>query len=191
VIFGLTGEDLLLELQTDDELAGLFPQVSIFDGAGSVFVGPLNLADRGGGLYQVDWSSPTAGQFSARFLTYTNVGHTVRSDHEPVVEHLRVEDWKGVVDAILSETAADHIVSGSVGEALLIASAHAGLHVRDDALTYDANNRPLTLRRRIFADKTGAEASTAGGTGEGEIITLTIDASHIDAARWQSLLRRR
>ncbi len=441
MILGNTGEPLLLELLLADETGGLYPRVTIYDENGIVVAGPLDLDDRGDGLYQTEWPSPSLGQFSAVFLVYEDAAHTIRSDHEPGLEHLKIEsiadfaeaileadlgtaltpgslglanalqhyagavhidtgsglpgtvyprgteedpvdnlddaiiiannygirkfhvrgsitlssalpDWQvfgdgeeaelnfggqdvadsefrnllltgtidsgpvrlehceldgisgfegtgiecvflpgevelagnarfissssgvpgtatpyisvgagnnlemrghrggielrdltsptsrvsidlvagqvrlaasctsgqvairgvgnltdlsngtviernglvslsAIADAVMDEPAADHVMAGSIGEAILLASGHAGLHVRDDALTWDANDRPLGFRRRIFPDRATAEASTPGGTGEGEIATILVDATHITAARWESLLRRR
>jgi hypothetical protein len=441
MILGNVGEDLLLELLLADEETGRFPMVTIYDSSGAVEAGPLDLADRGGGLYQAEWISPPAGDFSAVFLTFEDAGHTTRTDHEPGVDHIRIETWAAVASAVadtdlsasvtpgsaglaqvlahyagaihidtdsglpgaayprgteedpvdnltdallladtygirrfhirgnvtlteavpdwvfvgdgeeaelgfngqdvadsefrglvvtgaigtgpirlerceldgvsglagtaiectflagetelsgdfrglgcysgvpgtstpaisigagnslelrgyaggveirnledpasrvsidmvagqvrlaasctdgtiairgtgnltdnsagvtveraaflslpaiadyvLEEPVADHYAAGSVGEALLIAAGHAGLAVRDDALSWDANDRPLGFRRRIFPDSATAAASTPGGTGEGEIATIIVDASHVNAARWESLLRRR
>jgi len=93
------------------------------------------------------------------------------------------------VDAIFDESLAGHLATGTAGQALAAAFGNAGGNVRDDALTYDANNRPLTLRRRIFPDAATANASTPGGVGEGELITVTMSAVQIDAAKWETLLR--
>lgn len=93
------------------------------------------------------------------------------------------------VDAIFDESLAGHLATGTAGQALAAAFGNAGGNVRDDALTYDANDRPLTLRRRIFPDAATANASTPGGVGEGEIMTVTISATQIDAAKWETLLR--
>ena len=93
------------------------------------------------------------------------------------------------VDAIFDESLAGHLGAGTAGQALAAAFGNAGGNVRDDALTYDANDRPLTLRRRIFPDAATANASTPGGVGEGELITVTMSAIQIDAAKWETLLR--
>ena len=93
------------------------------------------------------------------------------------------------VDAIFDESLAGHLATGTAGQALAAAFGNAGGNVRDDALTYDANDRPLTLRRRIFPDAATANASTPGGVGEGELMTVTISATQIDAAKWETLLR--
>jgi len=93
------------------------------------------------------------------------------------------------VDAIWDEALTGHLGASTAGQALMAALGNAGGNVRDDALTYDGNNRPLTLRRRIFPDAATANASTPGGIGEGEILSVTITAAHVDAAQWQTLLR--
>jgi hypothetical protein len=441
MILGNAGEDLLLELLLADEETGRFPEVTIYGASGAISEGPLAMADRGGGLYQAEWVSPPAGDYSAVFLTYEDAARTIRTDHEPGLDHVKIETWEAVgaavadadlsasvtpgsaglaqvlahyagaihidtdsglpgaayprgteedpvdnlsdallladiygirrfhirgnvtlteavpdwvfvgdgeeaelrfngqdvadsefrsllvtgtigtgpvrlerceldgvsglegtalectflagetelagdfrglgcysgvpgtstpaisigtgnslelrgyaggieirnledptsrvsidmvagqvrlaasctagtvtirgignltddstgatvereafvnlpsiADYVLEEPVADHYAAGSVGEALLLAAGHAGLAVRDDALTWDANDRPLGFRRRIFPDSATAAASTPGGTGEGEIATIIVDASHVTAARWESLLRRR
>ena len=176
-----TGGDVLLTLALKDGSTGEAPTAQVVDDTGTPIAGsPFAMSDRGDGLYQATLTAPASGDYSVLFET---------SGFETVSEQLRVR--APIVDQILDEPAALHITAGTIGEALVLAGGHAGLQVRDDALTYDANNRPLSLRRRIFPDAATANASTPGGTGEGEIVTLTIDATHIDAARWQSLLRRR
>ena len=192
MILGVVSQPVLLTLVLADEAAGFFPQVTVYDDTGAIDTGPIDMSDRGGGLYQATiTASATAGDFSAVFLTYQDALHTTRSEHEAATEQLRIEDWQAVTDAVLDESLSAHLGAGSVGEALLAAFGDAGGHVRDDALTYDGNSRPLTLRRRIFASAAAAAASTPGSTGEGEIMTITISAAHVDAAEWQTLLRRR
>jgi len=62
-------------------------------------------------------------------------------------------------------------------------------YIRDDALTFNASSKLLTARRRVFPDKATADASTAGGAGEGEIATFNVTATHASATQWESLLR--
>jgi hypothetical protein len=85
----------------------------------------------------------------------------------------------------------DFLTAGTIGEAVASAAAQAGLHVREDALAYDANDRPTSIRRRLFPDAATLAASTEGGTGEGEIATWLITATHYDAVRWKSQKRTR
>lgn len=132
-------------------------------------------------------ASCTAGTVAIR-----GIGNlTENQDPAVVVERKAYLSLPVIADAVWDEAVQQHLTVGTAGEAIASIFAHSGGHVRDDALTYDANNRPLTLRRRVFPDAATAAASTPGGTGEGEIMTFSIDATHIDAARWQSLLRRR
>ena len=104
---------------------------------------------------------------------------------------LNQNDANAIAGAVWDAVANDHITAGSAGEALKTAFAQAGGAVRDDALTYDTNDRPLVIRRRIFPDAATATASTPGATGEGEIMTFTYNATHSSPARWESLVRRR
>jgi len=132
-------------------------------------------------------SVPAGGQLQDILAdTSTNLDATISSRAAP-------GDLMGLdpaaIDAIWSEVITPHIGPGSAGQALLMALGNAGGQVRDDALTYDANDRPLTLRRRIFPDAATANASTPGATGEGELVTVTISATHVDAAQWSTLLR--
>lgn len=129
MILGVPGEPLLLELVLADEAAGLFPQVTIYDEAGAIEAGPLDLADRGGGLYQVEWAAPVVGQFSAVFLTYSDAAHTTRTDHEPGLDHLRIEDWSSIADAVLDEDLSTHVTLGSNGLAQVLQHYAGAIHI--------------------------------------------------------------
>ena len=178
-----TGGQALLTVVLKDGAAGEAVSAAVIDAAGAAIAGsPFALVDRGGGLYSATIASPAEGDYSIRFST-------TDPQREVVSEQLRVRP--PVAEAILTETLASFIAPGTVGEALIIAGAQGGLAVRIDALSYDANDRPLTFRVRIFPDTATANASTPGGTGEGEILTLFETATHIDANRWQSLVRGR
>lgn len=190
---GLVGSPVLVELVLDDRASGLYPRARVIDKTGAQVSPVLNLAEAPAwsGLYQAEWLTPSAGDFSVVFEVWMDAGYTIAADYDAAVEHLRVLDPDDAVDNILDAALAGHLTAGTVGEALKIAFAEGGGATRDDALTWDANDRPLTMRRRIFPDAATAAASTPGGTGEGEVITLTVSASHVTASRWQSLLRRR
>jgi len=187
MIEGIAGAPLLLALRTVDRASGLYPRVSIVDAAGVVIAGPFAMTEAVGspGLYLATWPAPTLGAVAAVFDVFTDAFFTVLSDYDAASESVRI------VAHALDETLAGHLTSGTVGEALALAFANGGGHVRDDALVFDVNDRPTSMRRRVFANAAAAAASTPGGTGEGEIMTITVDATHVTAAQWQSLLRRR
>jgi len=181
------GDTILLELALADEATGLFPTASIYDIDGALVGSTLSMVDNGNGRYRAN-TSLTSGYFTVTYLVFTDSNHTTRSpDHLIAIESITSEDPARLLDVDLTT----HTSIGSVGEALLSAFAQAGGHVRDDTISFDANNRPTAFRRRVFATALSASSSTAGATGEGEIMTFTIDASHISADKWQSLLRRR
>jgi hypothetical protein len=178
---GYTGEALLLELQLADEVAGLFPRVTIYSSAGAIQAGPIDLADRGGGLYQVEWLVPVAGQFSARYLTYSDALHTTRTMHEPGLDSVRIDDR--ALDAVVIAAAvwdaamAAHSTDGSFGLALISAANDAGVFVLWDGgagtpnASYNANNNLTSGRSRIFPNLAARDAATPGAAdgADGEI----------------------
>lgn len=91
-------------------------------------------------------------------------------------------------DAVWDEVISGHLTEGTAGHALAALQTLAGPATFTDAVTYDANFRPTQIRRRLFATDAAAAAATVGGSGEGEILTITLDATHIDAARWETLV---
>jgi len=181
------GDTILLQLALANEASGFYPLAYIYDANGTLVGSAIPMTDGGGGLYHTT-ATLTTGYFTVKYLVYTDVNHTARSpDHLIAVESITSENPARLLDIDLTT----HTNVGSVGEAILSAFAQAGGHVRDDTITFDANNRPTAFRRRVFATEATAAASTAGATGEGEIMTFTIAASHLSADKWQSLLRRR
>lgn len=194
---GEPGSPLLLELMVVDRNAAVYPRARIIDEDGSQVGLPIDLsaAPSFSGLYQGQWLSPVAGDFSVTFEVYSDAARTILADYEPSIDHLRIRDpavdlSSAAVDSIWDELLSSHLIDGSAGRALFASGGMAGLHIRDDAITYDANDRPTKVRRRFFTSASAASSSTPGGTGEGEVLTIEGDATHISSTRWQSLLRR-
>jgi len=169
---GYVGQPVLLELALADRASGKYPRARIFDSSGVQLGVPIPMVPvpAVSGLYRASWVSGAAGQYSAFYDVYADAGFTVMEDYEPGLDMVRV-----------------HVTDPDVGFQRTL--GHLGENVRDDVLGYDANNRPLSFRRRIFPDKATADASTPGGTGEGEIATIVGAAAHFDPARWETLLR--
>lgn len=166
----VVGQPLLLQLSLTDGVTDRYPRARVYNELDAV-IATVDLHHVDGGLYHGSWTPSVIGRRSIRYTIYSDVGHTaVDLTYERVVEHCRVTQY----DPDLS---------------FQKLFGYSGENVRDDVLTYDANNRPLTFRRRIFASKAAALASTPGGTGEGEIATILGSAQHFDAARWETLLR--
>lgn len=197
MIQGEPAVPLLLELVVTDRASGLYPRARIVDDSGAQIGSPVDLVEAVAftGLYQGLWPSPLAGDYSAAFEVYTDAGFTTLSDHEPGLEHVRIRDpavdlADAAVDAIWDEVLTGHLTDQTAGRALFAAGGMAGLYIRDDAVTYDVNDRPIKVRRRWFATAAAAAASTPGGTGEGEVLTIEGDATHISPTKWQSFLRK-
>lgn len=169
MIEGVVGQALLIEASLSDAATAKFPRAIIYDELTAVAT-TVDLVHVANGMYFGSWTPAAVGAFVEHFTVFSDSGHTVI---DPEYER---RSTPVLVRAVNQDTAFQKILG------------HLGENVRDDALSYDVNNRPLTMRRRIFATKAAAIASTPGGTGEGEIVTITGSAAHFDAAKWSSLL---
>jgi hypothetical protein len=172
MIEGYVGEAILLELVLADRATGKYPRARVLDASGVQLGGtiPLSPSPATGWAYWGAWTPSSAGQFFVVYDTFDDAGFTVLSIHEPGEDHLLIHD-----------------IQQDLGFRKTL--GHLGENVRDDVLSYDLNNRPLTFRRRIFATQAAANLSTPGGSGEGEIATVIGSAIHYDAARWETLVR--
>jgi hypothetical protein len=174
-----TGSDVLLTLALKDGSVGESPTAQVLDDAGVAIAGsPFALVDRGDGLYQATFAAPAVGDYSVLFET---------TGFETVSEQLRVR--APVADQVLDEALSGHASAGSVGEALLAAAGHAGLHAVLDggdgapSIPHDLNNQLTAARLRIFGDKAAADAATLGAAdgADGELLRLFVDAATYNA----------
>ena len=166
MILGTVGKPLLLELVLADRAGGKFPRARIIDSGGAQLGSTIDLtaAPAWVGLYQGSWTVPVAGHYSVVFETYHDALHTLPTDHEPGVEHVRI-----VSDFELS---------------LLKLLAHQGENVRDTMLTPDpATGRPLVARRKLYATKADALADVS------PIATIDVTASYPGPLTWTELVR--
>ena len=89
------------------------------------------------------------------------------------------QDKNDIADKVLREPVADHdSVSGSLAE---IISEIVGLgqkHKVIDDTSFDGNNNMTSCTVRIFPTKALADASTDGGTGEGETFRYNVVATY-------------
>lgn len=172
MLIGYTGVAVTLRLVLGDRTVDKYPRARVCDSSGVIVGSAINMTAVGSfsGLYTCTFTPAAAGQFTVMFDVYSDSGHTTLV-YEPAIEPLRVYDLD--LDTVLGR--------------LL---GHAGENVRDDVLTTDpVTGQPLTFRRRLFATKAAANASTPGGTGEGEIATFTCSATYSDAIHWDTFLR--
>lgn len=183
------GETFSLSVQLASRETNKFPLARLYaDGIPYSF--PVALSHISDGFYSAT-ASAVVGVYDVVIEIYNDAIHTILSDYQPSTETVVVEDWADTANAVLSADVNSNLNPGTVGEMLASLAGEVGLHVRDDALAYDTNDRPLSFRRRIFPDAATAASSTPGGTGEGEIITINVNATHSSASRWSTLLRTR
>jgi len=179
-----SGKSALLRLGLKDGDTAKFPQAEIYNSAdGLVATHDLAHVPGSSGLYHVYIPAPSKGDYTIRYKVYTTIGHTTLASYELESDGLRVH-------SVWDENLEDHILASSFGHAFLAVSGHSGgYYVRDDALTYDGNDRPTSFRRRLFLTQLDLDNSTYNGTGEGEALTITATAAHFSASQWKSLLR--
>lgn len=188
-VSGYVGDSVLLELQLDDRLPGLFPQVTLYTSTGAVEA-TLDLLDRGAGLYQVNWPA-VLGQFSAVFLTYTDAAHTTLANYDPAISRVRILDAEAEAQRVWLVETADVVTAGTQGEALAAMAGHAGRHTVLDGgagvpdIVHDVTNNQLqSARLRVFASKAAADAATLGAAdgADGELLRLVFDVANYVAA---------
>lgn len=125
-----------------DGATGLFPQVKVYNAAGSL-VTTLNPAHVAGGMYSVNWTATPAGLFTAVGTFYTDAGHTTpATTYGLTSEDLDVNTLKPDVARLL----------GLVQENAVI-----------DLQVYDLAGNLSSARIRAYDSK--AHALAAGATG--------------------------
>ena len=157
------GDTVELTHSLEDGGAGgnWYPQCEIRDD-GNTLLTTVDLAVITPGLYGAQWTPTVAGQYRLWFITYSNVGHTTVSRYAQLSQNLQVG---GVLDltSLLDTPVCDHLIEGSVGEALLSAGAQGLLNYLDDLPTYlGPPGQPTKFRRRVFDSKALADAATLG-----------------------------
>jgi len=81
-----------------------------------------------------------------------------------------------IASAILDEVLAGHFVSDSVGEALTLIRGLLQQHYVLDATVYNSDDLLLGGRLRLFSSAALVDASTDGGSGEGDFASFTVTA---------------
>lgn len=166
-ILANVGETVPITLVLEDGNTAQFPQAEIYDEAGSATPTTVNLTHVANGYYRGTYAVTTAEKQTIVFVVYSDAGHTTESS-----VYSRTTDIL-VSDAIWDAPRAG--VAGSFGEALQALLGIAGkANVRMDNFTYDVNGFLTSTRMRVFSSSAAASASTDGGTGEGEILTVNL-----------------
>ncbi len=166
-ILANVGETVPITLVLEDGNTAQFPQAEIYDEAGGATPTTVSLTHVANGYYRGTYSVTSAEKQTIVFIVYSDAGHTTESS-----VYTRSTDVL-ISDAIWDAQRAG--VSGSFGEAVQALLGIAGKsNVRMDLFVYDANGFLTSARMRVFANSTAASASTAGGSGEGEILTVNL-----------------
>lgn len=156
---------------------GLFPRARVLTAAGAEAAGsPISLTEIGGnfpGAYRGSWTIPAGAYFVVIVTVYTDAGFTqVSTLHDGTTIDIDVEDSTTAAELMGTAITGHPTVSVSQALSALFGFAARG-NVRLDNFVYDANGFLTSVRARNFATAAAAQASTDGGSGQGEISTQT------------------
>lgn len=94
-----------------------------------------------------------------------------------------------IADQIWDESLSGHTAEGSVGRSQIAAAGFGGLNAFMDNITNDSSNNLVAGRLRIFATAAQQAAATAGGTGEGELLTISVTTASYTTAASTALIQ--
>jgi len=159
MIRGVKDETTSLGLQLADRETTKFPQVEIFiPGSATPFV-TVDLPHRSGGYYEASYTFTAVGKYNARFVTYTDAGHTTLDEYiSTELETVLVE--ANDLDSI--RTAVD-TVTGDVTSLLTLLQRVLGLvqeNFRIFSPVYDARHNLTSATIRIYPSKADTIANT-------------------------------
>ena len=176
------GESVALELTLQSRTTGLFPVANVRNSVGAAIAGPFSLAAVGGfpGRYLYTYTAPaTPGAYVVFYDVYTDVGHTTLSTRDgPAEDELIVRELADIPGQVWNADVADFNIAGSFGQLVRTAAQVAGKsNYRIDNFVYNVNGFLTSCRIRTFPNAATASASTAGGSGEGELDSITVTGS--------------
>lgn len=147
-----------------------FPRAFVFDTAQTLLTS-VDLVHTFSGRYTGSYTTPSSpGVFTVQYASFVDAARTV-----PDLVHGQGEDRIVTQPSVWDLDRSGAGVPGSYGEALkVILGVAAKTNYRIDQMVYAANGFLDSARLRIFADAAAASSSTPGGSGEGEIYTVTL-----------------
>lgn len=116
------GDNVLIPLQLSFGETNQYPQVLIYDSAGTL-LSTNDMTHKATGFYYYDWTPVSADYYTLIFKVYTDAGHSVLSttygllsDSAEVINNLetKVDTIDGIVDAIKLKT--DNLPSDPTSE---------------------------------------------------------------------------
>lgn len=173
LIIATAGDSVTLSLVLGDGGTGMYPTAYVYDEAGSLDA-TVDLSHTSLGRYAGSFTVGS-GRFFAHYVVYSDAGRTTvsplyQADQDTITTELASQVWDAPRSGVT--------VAGSMGEAVRLMLGSIGkANYRIDNAVYDANSFMTSCRLRVFPDSATATASTAGGSGEGELYTVTVSGT--------------
>jgi hypothetical protein len=156
MLIAIAGQPFALSAFLADGAGTFYPQAKIYDSVGTL-VATINLTAQTAGIYGGAHTLSTPGYYTAHYVVYTDSGHSTPAAYDPEAEIIHVQEEhlpEDLLDVLLN----DHLLSGTVGEALALIR---GLVQHNFVLknpTYNASGLMTAATIAIYKTKAELEA---------------------------------
>lgn len=158
-----------LKVLIGDGSTGLYVRAKVYDSAGTL-VATVALPHVAEGMYASTTTIGVEGFYTAVYTVYTDAGFlSLATDYSKAQDLVYV--GKSLPDELLNELVANHLVAGSVGEAVAIIRGLCQQNYRLDQTTFNSKGVMTAGRIRIFA----TQADTDSGVNP--IATFNVTAT--------------
>lgn len=126
-----------------------YPQAEIYAAGSTVPVVTLDLPHKIRGRYEAAWTPTATGVYTAHFIVYSDIGHTVEN-----IAYTREAE-----QLVVTENDADDLALMMVR---VLGLVHENVFI--DNTVHDLNGQLVAARVRVFDSKANVEAATDGGS---------------------------
>jgi hypothetical protein len=151
------GASVPIVMILEDGAEDRHPQAEIYAGGGVTPLATLDLTHKAKGRYESSWVPASTGVYSAHFIVYDDVGHSVES----IVYTREVEQM--VVTANDTDDVALMMVR-------VLGLVHENVFI--DNTVHDINGQLVAARVRVFSSKSYVELATDGGGETGGLVAV-------------------
>jgi len=140
----------------EDGATDQYPQAEIYAAGGTTPLATLDLLHKVKGRYESEWIPSSTGVYTAHFIVYSDVGHTVES----IVYTREAEQM------VVTVNDTDDIALMMVR---VLGLVHENVFI--DNTVHDVSGQLVAARVRVFASKTDVEFATDGGAETAGLIS--------------------
>lgn len=143
------GASIPIVMILEDGAEDRYPQAEIYAAGGTTPLATLDLPHKVKGRYEAAWIPSSTGVYTAHFIVYDDVGHTIES----IVYTREAEQM------VVTVNDTDDIALMMVR---VLGLVHENVFI--DNTVHDINGQLVAARVRVFSSKAYVELATDGGT---------------------------